>query len=569
MKRKLLLIVLSIACIFCLSFGLAACAGNDSGGGDDIPTVTSGKRYNDKITYKLLYTSEDECPDGNIDNEKLHTSIKFEVRKVYYMAVDFTISSFKAEGWEQNFTALFKVARSESVGVKLEEASTSNFSEKVEDDNTIITTTYSIPENRTEPRTYRIIIRLFFQYTKDYVTTYFAFYGNNQSNYKYDEKLILLRESTEGLTFNLLDNEQGYEVSWNNISETDIYIPDFYNELPVIRIKDSGFKERTSIKNIFIPDTVTAIGNQAFYSCTGLNSVTIPSSVTSIGDGAFFDCYNLKAVYIKDIESWCNISFSNDIDTNPLNYAHKLYLNNKLVTELIIPDSITSISDFSFYYCTGLTSVIIPDGVTSIGDGAFSRCSGLTSVTIPDSVTEISGGAFEDCTSLESITIGSGVTAISDTMFYGCKSLASVTFGEGSQLMTIEDSAFNGCSSLKSITIPNSVTSIGNQAFYKCTSLTWILIPNSVTSIGDSAFYYCTGLVQIVIPDSVTSIGSGAFNICTNLISVIFENMEGWWVSQDITATSGENISSIDLDYPGTAAWYLRSTFCKYYWRRT
>ena len=96
-----------------------------------------------------------------------------------------------------------------------------------------------------------------------------------------------------------------------------------------------------------------------------------------------------------------------------------LYLNGTLITDLVIPDGVTSIGDGAFDGCSGLTSVTIPDGVTSIGDGAFYGCSGLTSVTIPDSVTSIGSYAFCDCSGLTSVTIPDSVTSIGDYAFKG------------------------------------------------------------------------------------------------------------------------------------------------------
>jgi predicted RNA-binding protein with PUA-like domain len=133
-----------------------------------------------------------------------------------------------------------------------------------------------------------------------------------------------------------------------------------------------------------------------------LTSVEIPDSVTSIGDDAFYYCERLTSVYITDIAAWCNISFAN-YAANPLNCAKNLYLNNELLTELEIPDSVTSIGDYAFYYCTSLASVVIGNSVTSIGNYAFEDCYSLTSIVIPDSVTSIGDDAFYYCTSLTSI----------------------------------------------------------------------------------------------------------------------------------------------------------------------
>ena len=117
---------------------------------------------------------------------------------------------------------------------------------------------------------------------------------------------------------------------------------------------------------------VTCIGDSAFTYCV-LNSITIPNSVTSIGKDAFKDSYNMKSVHISDLEAWCKIAFST-CDSNPVCYAHRLYLNGVEVKDVVIPESLTSIGNYTFYNCFNLTSVTIPNSVTSIGDGAFYDC---------------------------------------------------------------------------------------------------------------------------------------------------------------------------------------------------
>ena len=242
-------------------------------------------------------------------------------------------------------------------------------------------------------------------------------------------------------------------------------------------------------QNTIIPNSVTSMGDYAFYDCSSLTSVTIPYSVTWIGSYTFAGCSGLTSIVVEegntiyDSRENCNAI----IETN----SNTLILGCQ---NTIIPNSVTSIGDYAFS-CSSLTSITIPNSVTSIGSSAFSGCSGLTSVTIPNSVTWIGSGAFSGCSSLTSVTIGNSVT-------------------------TIGNYAFRDCSSLTSITIPNSVTSIGRGAFYYCSGLTSITIPNSVTSIGDYAFQYCSALTSVTIGNSVTNIGNYAFSRCTGLTFV-------------------------------------------------
>ena len=209
------------------------------------------------------------------------------------------------------------------------------------------------------------------------------------------------------------------------------------------------------------------------------------------------------------------------------------------VTYNSVTYSVTSIGDFAFYGCSGLTSVTIPNSVTSIGDYAFDDCIGLTSVTIPNSVTSIGEWAFAGCTGLTSVTIPNSVTSIGDAAFYYCTGLTSViwnaknyadfasnntpfyadyydkergyqvqfdlrpqitSFTFGNEVKYIPANLCNGMSNLTSVTIPNSVTSIGGLAFSGCSSLTSVTIPNSVTSIGRSAFYGCNALTSVTAP---------------------------------------------------------------------
>lgn len=176
-------------------------------------------------------------------------------------------------------------------------------------------------------------------------------------------------------------------------------------------IGEMTFFNCSALTSVTIPNGVISIGNFAFGSCTGLKSITIPSSVTSIENNIFQDCTGLTNITVDSSNpSFCSESgvlFNKDKTT-------LIYWPRGKTGSYTIPDGVTAIGDYAFYYCSGLTSVTIPSSVTSIGGSAFQHCTGLTSITIPNSVTSIVNLAFWDCDSLTIVYIPSGVNFVPD-----------------------------------------------------------------------------------------------------------------------------------------------------------
>lgn len=302
----------------------------------------------------------------------------------------------------------------------------------------------------------------------------------------------------DGIYYKILENGNEVSVTYKTYyysSHTDHYESDYTGD--VVIPATVTFNGKTF--------QVTEIGDHAFYQRGSVTSVTIPSSITAIGYDAFWYCTGLTRVNITDIAAWCNMTCR----SNPLHYAHHLYLNGTEVTDLVIPEGVTAIRYGAFLFCTELTSVTIGNAVTTIGDNAFEGCTGLTSVSIGNSVTEIGQVAFEGCTSLVNLTLGNALKTIGTSAFENCTSLPSLEIPN--TVTNIGYNVFRGCVGLASAIIGDSVTSIGGNAFYGCVGLTNIDIPNSVTKIGMNAFYGCSGLTSVNIGNSVTTISKDAF----------------------------------------------------------
>ncbi len=266
--------------------------------------------------------------------------------------------------------------------------------------------------------------------------------------------------------------------------------------------------ENNQVSNkLIVPDSiiiadeayaVTSISNNAFKDCD-ITSVVIPNCITSIGSSAFFGCDSLVSVVIKDIAAWCKIEFA-DYTSNPLNCARHLFMNETEITNLVIPNGITSIGNYAFYRCLSLTTVTIPSGVTSIGREAFAWCYNLTSITIPNSITNIGEMAFCSCSDLTSIkwnAVHCNDFKSTSTPFYYYSSSSSYQ-------------NYDLRSQITSFTIGDEVEYI---PAYLCAGMNKaeITLKNCKTEIGshalDNCMYAVEGAYNIVLPDTTLCYG--------------------------------------------------------------
>ena len=294
-----------------------------------------------------------------------------------------------------------------------------------------------------------------------------------------------------------------------------------------------------------IPNGVSRIGSYVFYNLSGLTSVSIPSSVNSIGYGAFSGCNNITRVDITDLSAWCETYFESTF-SNPIVIAKNLYLNDNLVTDLVIPNSVSHINEYSFYGCDSLQTLNVPDNVTRIGSNTFTGCSNLTTATIGNGVTSIGISAFMNCKKLTDVSIGNNVTDIGSYAFQNCSSLTNAAIPNS--VSNIYDYAFYGCSKLNSIELSNSVTEIGYSAFFGCNSvasvnynanisdtyknsgapfrfvglnspISIVTIGDNVTEVTQNLFYNC-GMTHLLGGNNVGYIQPNAFRECRNLTTL-------------------------------------------------
>lgn len=314
-----------------------------------------------------------------------------------------------------------------------------------------------------------------------------AFSGNYEARKREINTLILPNSLKE-----IGENAFSYQ---DNLTEVDLP-----NNLEVL--EDKVFYGCSSLATVKLPDGLKSIGSYAFYYCA-MESITFPTSLETIEDHAF------QYTKLKEVDLPDNIT---SIGTNCFEYCNNLQSIRFSVGLTELPN----------YVCDGdeiLTQLTIPEGITTIGYGAFMDCEILSNVTLPESITEIGSLAFSN-TGIAVFNFPTKVSSLPYGLFNNCKNIQEMSIPE--TVTSLGSGTFEGCENLQKVSLPNSLTYIGERTFYGCKLLTEIDIPASVTEIGESCFGNCEKLATIDIKKGLKVIGEEAFWCCTALKEISF-----------------------------------------------
>ena len=348
-------------------------------------------------------------------------------------------------------------------------------------------------------------------------------YGNKIFNNQVDFDMLYLPSSIK-------------KINENEVEQlTSMTIPSF-----VTSINKNCFKECKSIKELFVPSSLStfknewitectaltkielqegilSLENKAFSNCKMLKVLEIPSTVTSIGSQCFNKCINLQEITIHSSikvvrNDWFNecISLSsihliNGIET----IEENAFDNLQALQEISIPSSIQTVKKYLFDNCTSLTKIILEEGIHTIEDEAFKNYESLCEIELPSTLTSIGKKCFKNCLSLQQIKLPNSIQSIDSLIFEGCTSLTSIELS--SSMTEIPDDCFKDLISLQSIVIPESIKSVGKKVFANCQSLSELTLPTTVEYLGYSCFTNCKTLTNISISDQFTLQGNRLF----------------------------------------------------------
>lgn len=266
--------------------------------------------------------------------------------------------------------------------------------------------------------------------------------------------------------------------------------------------------EAKKLTRIVFKEGITIIGRDSFEGGK-LETIEFPKSLLVSEHYAFSGCINVKTVvYRGAVSDWCNIDFNHTFycDSNPVEYAQQLIIDDKIVVDLNIPEGVTKIGDYAFSRYKALKSVVLPSTLKEIGVYAFNECEQLHR-------TEFKGNINEWC----NINIGlhGSPTCHSKNLYINNQDISVINVSNS--VSKINNYAFEGCGNLCKVTLPDDIKEIGMYAFRNCVRLSIINIPNSVKKIWSNAFENCKYLTIITIPESAEYIDTHAFDGCERI----------------------------------------------------
>ncbi len=280
--------------------------------------------------------------------------------------------------------------------------------------------------------------------------------------------------------------------------EETVIVPETIEGKNVTTIQSMAFGFRDTVKTVKLPDSVTKIGDSAFYECSSLTKITFPKGITVIENDTFEGCSSLTEITLPD---------------GLTKIGDSAFYGCASLTEITLPAKLTSIGERAFYGCSKLKNLKLQEGLAKIGPYAFEGCSSLTGVAVPKG-TAVAEGAFDECSSLENVVI-SEKASLEGEAFWRCDKLSSVKIRSDAAIKT---RAFQNLAGIREVALAERVK-IGERAFYNCTGITGITIPDGA-AVGAGAFERCTGLTRVSFAGNVTELGESAFSECENLVSV-------------------------------------------------
>lgn len=405
-----------------------------------------------------------------------------------------------------------------------------------------------------------------------------CFIGCNEQNKEiikrdYDFSLSPIKTGVKDGFSYILYEDHSEIVSYEKATTAyEVAIPLEFEGKPVAVLGADLFMGNDHLKKITIPDTVTDIGNYAFFMCSALEQVVIPTSVERIGCDAFLKTpwFNKLNKEFEVVGNGVLIKYNGDDETvtipKSVKYISSAFKDNAIVSEIMFHSEVAGISDNAFYGCGSITedilpdyiknigiyafhntgwhlgsvdefliagdnvlvewtgddeNVIIPEGVKSIS-GAFYENTTIKNVVLPRSLESVSDNAFFNCTALESVEFLGENTVLGAGCFMGCGNLNNIALP--SKLERIPDNTFSAAKKLASISLPKTLRYLGASAFYGCVALKDIELVQSVDFIGDYAFFGCEALLNVKMPQEVSFMGIAVFGCCYDLKTVELPN---------------------------------------------